>query len=343
VPFVASGFQTLEVTYALIFAIAILGLNVLTGFSGQISLGHGAFVAIGAFTAAIGVHTGHLPYLATIPLAALICGLLGFGIGVAAGRLEGIYLGLATFALGVATPDVLKKQTDLTGGVKGLSLPPVTSPFGMRVDPVTGRYQLHAGIDIGAAGAIGILVLMFASYVLAVRAADAISPRMVLMAIAALHALILLAPPLLSMDVFSYQAYARMGAVYGLNPYLSGPHVIALDPLYPFIGAKWVGTPSAYGPLFTALSYFLAPLKADRGYEHVRWLKAKRQRERVKDHLVRLGGMDEGDDFLLLRLVERYGAVGDGVDLSPPFVREARQRAHERVTAAADRTAGADA
>ena len=134
VPFMASGFQTLEVTYALIFAIAILGLNVLTGFSGQISLGHGAFVAIGAFTAAIGVHTAHLPYLATIPLAALLCGLFGFGIGLAAGRLEGIYLGLATFALGVATPDLLKKQTDLTGGVKGLSLPPVTSPLGFLSD-----------------------------------------------------------------------------------------------------------------------------------------------------------------------------------------------------------------
>jgi len=129
VPFVASGFQTLEVAYALIFAIAILGLNVLTGYSGQISLGHSAFVAIGAFTTAIGVHTLRMPYLATIPLAALVCGLLGFGIGLAAGRLEGIYLGLATFALGVATPDLLKKQTSLTGGVKGISLPPLTSPI----------------------------------------------------------------------------------------------------------------------------------------------------------------------------------------------------------------------
>lgn len=128
VPFVASGFQTLEVAYALIFAIAILGLNVLTGFSGQISLGHGAFVAIGAFTAAIGVRTLHLPYIATIPLAALLCGLLGYAIGLAAARLEGIYLGLATFALGVATPDLLKKQTNLTGGVKGVSLPTITSP-----------------------------------------------------------------------------------------------------------------------------------------------------------------------------------------------------------------------
>lgn len=134
VPIFAGGFQTLEVAYALIFAVAILGLNILTGFSGQISLGHGAFMAIGAFTTAIGIKTLHMPYLATIPLAAIICAVLGWIIGIAAGRLEGIYLGLATFALGVATPDILKKETDLTGGVKGLSLPPVTSPLGVLTD-----------------------------------------------------------------------------------------------------------------------------------------------------------------------------------------------------------------
>jgi branched-chain amino acid transport system permease protein len=128
VPFVSSGFQTLEFAYALIFAIAILGLNILTGYSGQISLGHSAFLAIGAFTTAIGVHTLRLPYVVTLPMAAVLCGALGYGIGLAAGRLEGIYLVLATFALGVATPDLLKKETDLTGGVKGISLPPVSSP-----------------------------------------------------------------------------------------------------------------------------------------------------------------------------------------------------------------------
>ena len=127
-PFVLSGFQTLELAYALIFAIAILGLNILTGYSGQISLGHGAFMAIGAFTTAIGVQKFGLPYLATIPIAAILCGAIGYAIGVGAGRLEGIYLGLATFALGVATPDLLKKQTSLTGGVKGITLKPVTSP-----------------------------------------------------------------------------------------------------------------------------------------------------------------------------------------------------------------------
>jgi hypothetical protein len=105
-----------------------------------------------------------------------------------------------------------------------------------------------------------LLGMMFACYALAARAADRLSGRAVLMTIAALHALVLLAPPLLSTDIFSYQAYARMGALYGANPYLHGPYAIALDPLYPFIGAKWVSTPTAYGPIFTAFSYVLAPL-----------------------------------------------------------------------------------
>ena len=116
----------------------------------------------------------------------------------------------------------------------------------------------HLNLHVG--GLIGVLILMFASYALAVRAADRLSARAVLMAIAAFNALMLLAPPLLSTDVFSYQAYARMGQVYGISPYTHGPHAIALDPLYSFIGAKWVSIPSAYGPVFTALSYLLTPL-----------------------------------------------------------------------------------
>ena len=81
-PFVATGFQSLELSYALIFAIAILGLNVLTGFSGQISLGHGAFIAIGAYVTAILEHRYNVNYLATIPVAATVCAVLGFLIGL---------------------------------------------------------------------------------------------------------------------------------------------------------------------------------------------------------------------------------------------------------------------
>src|SRR5262249_19425833 len=117
-----------------------------------------------------------------------------------------------------------------------------------------------AGFGLGVAPLLVVLTLMFVFYALAARTAHRLSAPAVLMTIAALHALVLLAPPLLSTDVFSYQAYARIGAMYGANPYLQGPHAIALDPIYPFIGAKWVTTPTAYGPLFTVLSYALAPL-----------------------------------------------------------------------------------
>ncbi len=114
------------------------------------------------------------------------------------------------------------------------------------------------GPDLHVAGVCAVLVLMLVSYVIAAQAADRLSAPVVLMTIAGLHALVLLAPPLLSTDVFSYQAYARMGALYGTNPFVHGPNAIAFDQVYPYIGAKWVSTPSAYGPVFTVFSYVLA-------------------------------------------------------------------------------------
>ena len=72
---------------------------------------------------------------------------------------------------------------------------------------------------------------------------------------------VLLAPPLISTDIFSYQAYARMGSLFGTNPYLSGPHALGVgDPVFPYIGSKWSYIPSVYGPVFTIFSYLLAPL-----------------------------------------------------------------------------------
>jgi hypothetical protein len=117
-----------------------------------------------------------------------------------------------------------------------------------------------AGLDLHGGGVMAALGVMFIAYLVAVQRAERLSPKAVLMCVSALQALVLLAPPLLSTDVFSYGAYGRMGALYGANPYLHGPYAIALDPVYPFIGAKWVTTPSVYGPLFTALSYVFAPL-----------------------------------------------------------------------------------
>jgi alpha-1,6-mannosyltransferase len=115
--------------------------------------------------------------------------------------------------------------------------------------------NLHVG------GAIAALVLMFVSYAAVVALAGHLSARVVLIAIVAVHAVVLLGPPLASTDVFSYQAYARMGAAYGINPYTHGPYAINLDPVFPYVGARWsFTTASAYGPVFTVSTYLLAPL-----------------------------------------------------------------------------------
>jgi hypothetical protein len=118
----------------------------------------------------------------------------------------------------------------------------------------------HVGLDIGLPGLIAAMVLMFLSYAVALRAAKFLTRRAVLVSIAAVNALVLVAPPLLSTDLFSYIAYGRLGGTYGINPYLYGPNVISFDPLYHLVGLQWTHTPTAYGPLFTALSYPLAGL-----------------------------------------------------------------------------------
>jgi hypothetical protein len=115
-------------------------------------------------------------------------------------------------------------------------------------------------IDLGGIGLIAVMVAMFASYLAIVATAHRIPPRLVLGVIAALYALILLAPPLVSTDVFSYQFYGRLGALYHANPYVTGAFAQHYDPLYNYIGSKWIQIPTVYGPLFTALSYVLAPL-----------------------------------------------------------------------------------
>lgn len=141
-PFVVPAYVTFELTYVGAYAIAILGLVVLTGMNGQISLGHGAFVAAGGYAVAVlGLRAG-VPYWIAIPLAAALCGVFGALIGLVALRLEGVYLALATFALAVATPAILKHFKDLTGGVGGLTMVPVMPPAGIALSPERWLYLL---------------------------------------------------------------------------------------------------------------------------------------------------------------------------------------------------------
>ncbi|HJT07250.1 MAG TPA: branched-chain amino acid ABC transporter permease [Stellaceae bacterium] len=135
-PFVLSSYHLFQATQVLVYAIALLGLNMLTGYNGQISLGHGAFYAIGAYTAAILLDKTGVPYWATVPIAGFVCLVVGFLFGLPALRLEGLYLALATLALATAAPQILKFKDfeQWTGGVQGIVIIKPDAPAGLPLD-----------------------------------------------------------------------------------------------------------------------------------------------------------------------------------------------------------------
>ena len=135
--FVFSDYRLFQLTMVVVYGIAILGMTVLTGINGQISLGHGAFYAIGAYTTGVLMTSWNVPYWATLPVAAVVCAGFGFLIGLPALRLGGLYLALTTFALAVAVPQVLKHKAveQWTGGVQGLVIDKPDPPFGLPLSP----------------------------------------------------------------------------------------------------------------------------------------------------------------------------------------------------------------
>ncbi len=130
-PFFLSGFRLYQFSQVYIYAMALLGLNILTGYNGQISLGHGAFYALGAFTTAILIDKAGVHYAWTIPAAGLLCLVVGFLFGIPALRLEGLYLALATFSLALAVPQILKYFEHWTGGSQGIVLSKPRAPWGL--------------------------------------------------------------------------------------------------------------------------------------------------------------------------------------------------------------------
>lgn len=130
IPIVTDTFVTFEFAAVGIFVIALMGLNLLTGYSGQISLGNGAFMAIGGYTTALMTHHLGISYWLTIPIAALVAGLFGFLFGFPALRLSGIYLALATFALALAIPPIIDidRLEFFFLGHSGVSLHPAHPP-----------------------------------------------------------------------------------------------------------------------------------------------------------------------------------------------------------------------
>src|SRR5690348_13912674 len=150
IPFALKNFYIFQITLAIIYAVAILGLNLLTGFNGQFSLGHSAFYAIGAYTAAIMMENLGINYVWAIPAAAAVCFVFGFLFGLPALRLEGIYLALATFALAIAIPQALKSSVveEWTGGVQGIVIIKPDAPFGLPLNSDQWLYVLTVVVTI---------------------------------------------------------------------------------------------------------------------------------------------------------------------------------------------------
>jgi branched-chain amino acid transport system permease protein len=151
-PFTLSNFRLFQFTQVYIYAMALLGLNILTGYNGQISLGHGAFYAVGAYTTAIMIDQWGVPYGWTIVAAGLLCLVAGFLFGIPALRLEGLYLALATFALALAVPQILKYFEHWTGGSQGIVLAKPGAPWGLELSPDQWLYLLTLGVLVALFG-----------------------------------------------------------------------------------------------------------------------------------------------------------------------------------------------
>ena len=150
-PLFLKNFVIFQCTMIVIYAIAILSLNILTGASGQFSLGHSAFFAVGAYTTAILMEHGDMNYALTLPFAGMVCFIFGFLFGLPALRLSGVYLALATFALAIAMPQLLKLGTfeHWTGGVQGLVVNKPDPPFGIKMSQDLWLYYFTLVVAIG--------------------------------------------------------------------------------------------------------------------------------------------------------------------------------------------------
>ena len=148
-PLFLDGYFLDELSFVYIYAIAGLGLMILTGFSGQVSFGQAAFVAIGAYAHTILLSRYGVPWILSLPLAALITGLVGLAIGRICGRMHGLYLAIATLSIAIVTERLIGGGGDFTGGHRGLPVPGIDI-FGIAIDQSWKTYLLNLALFVGA-------------------------------------------------------------------------------------------------------------------------------------------------------------------------------------------------
>lgn len=147
-PTFVSPYVLTQLSQICIYAIIGFGLMLLVGFTGQLSLGHAAFVAVGAYTQAVLVTAG-VPFFVGIIAAGLFAAVVGVIVGLPALRVKGLYLGIATLAFGTIIEEIIARAEGITGGNAGLMVPPVQL-FGMRFADGPAFYYLCLAIAICA-------------------------------------------------------------------------------------------------------------------------------------------------------------------------------------------------
>lgn len=240
-----------KLTDVFIIAIAVTGLNLLVGFTGQISIGHSAFFGIGAYTTAILVDTHEWTPGWTFLPAVVVCFVVGVIVGVPALRLKGLYLALVTLALGVAFPNLLNRYTSITGGPLGIKgvryLPPDWTPFDGRKDTAKWLFWLSL--------ALLIVVAVVASNLLRSRIGRAmVSVRDNETAAAVMGVNV----PVVKTVVFGISAAMAglAGSLFTLKLTLADPTLFTLVLSIEFLVAMVIGgIASTWGPLIGALVF----------------------------------------------------------------------------------------
>jgi len=158
-PWVIQEYWLAQLTFVLIYSVVGLGLMLLAGFTGLFSLGHAAFLGVGAYTQAIMVNAG-VPFPIALACAGLLAAAVGMVVGLPALRVKGIYLGMATLAFGFIVEEVMARWESLTGGNKGLMVN-YPSLFGWELDSTNEFYFLCLVVTVLAT--LGVVNLMRSS------------------------------------------------------------------------------------------------------------------------------------------------------------------------------------
>src|SRR5205814_1494580 len=145
-PYLVSGYVLSQLHFICIYSIVGLGLMLLVGYTGQISLGHAAFLAVGAYTEALLQGAG-VPFVISLGCAALFSAVVGIIVGLPALRLKGIYLAIATFAFNVIVEEIITRWESVTGGNSGKLLKPIEL-FGLRLGSQESFYYLCLALTV---------------------------------------------------------------------------------------------------------------------------------------------------------------------------------------------------